>query len=171
MGALQQLQSLELRGCGQITDAGLQHISRLQLLQALDLHSCDKITDAGLQHLVTLPELKRLNLDRCPKVTDAGLQHLTALHGLTLHLHNCDKITNAGLAAFFAAQHGKAHQNAEDSSAAGASPSAPSVLPTPFVSPGAALSVTVSPVFTAPAQLAVAVPARAAERDDQKQVE
>ncbi len=77
-----QLQTLNLRGCDNITDAGLLHIAELQQLQTLNLGGCDKITDAGLQHLATLQQLQELNLYNCPQITDAGLQHIGSLQQL-----------------------------------------------------------------------------------------
>ena len=45
---LPKLQSLDLNGCTQITDAGLAHLTRLTSLKSLILAFCHQITDVGL---------------------------------------------------------------------------------------------------------------------------
>ena len=90
--------ALNLAWCDQITDDGLQHISKLQNLQSLKLNGCYKITDTGLEHISNLEKLQTLNLYRCDNVTDKGLQHISKLQNLqSLKLIWCDKITDTGL--------------------------------------------------------------------------
>jgi hypothetical protein len=92
------LQMLDLAWCDKITDAGLKQISGLQQLQSLDLCGCKVITDAGLQHIATLQQLQALWLSSCDKITDAGLLNLGGLRQLqTLGLAYCDKISDDGL--------------------------------------------------------------------------
>ena len=44
---LQQLTSLNLTYCREITDTGLAHVATLQQLTSLNLYICNKITAAG----------------------------------------------------------------------------------------------------------------------------
>jgi hypothetical protein len=103
------LQTLSLRWCSAITDAGLAHLTDFRL-HHLDLGGCD-ITDAGLAHLAALP-LEDLDLTYCASITDAGLAHLRREAGggrqdsaeeaggelQSLNLKSCQEITDAGLA-------------------------------------------------------------------------
>lgn len=57
------LQSLNLSGCTQITDKGLEHLKELTQLETLDLSHCQKFTYAGLKHLARLVDLKSLNIE------------------------------------------------------------------------------------------------------------
>jgi hypothetical protein len=66
----------------QITDAGLANLAGTQL-QNISLFRCANLTDAGLQHLSRLPRLTSLDLRECPGVTEAGvLRHLPGLPAL-----------------------------------------------------------------------------------------
>ena len=60
---------IRLRGNGKV--------NRLTQLQSLDLRICKKITDAGLEHLRGLTQLRNLNLSST-QVTDAGVHKLEA---------------------------------------------------------------------------------------------
>ena len=53
---------LNLNGCKNITDAGVQPLSGLVSLQVLKLGHCENITDAGVQSLSGLVSLQHLNL-------------------------------------------------------------------------------------------------------------
>jgi hypothetical protein len=75
LGELSWLRGLSLKGCWQVTDAGLAHLRGLTLLRELDLYNCKKVTDAGLVHLTGLTALERVELSFTP-VTDAGLAKL-----------------------------------------------------------------------------------------------
>jgi tetratricopeptide (TPR) repeat protein len=93
------LQHLILRGCVQVTDAGLAHLRGFTALQILNLQHCVQVTDAGLAHLRGFTALQILNLQYCVQVTDAGLAHLRGLTDLQhLDLAWCKQVTDAGLA-------------------------------------------------------------------------
>lgn len=94
---LNQLNTLKLGWCYDITDAGLKHLEGLNQLNTLDLSWCSDITDAGLEYLKGLKQLNTLNLSRCKEITDAGLKQLKGLPLNTLDLTRCDQITDAGL--------------------------------------------------------------------------
>ena len=74
-----ELQSLDLRSCRNITDAGMASLSEgCKELRLLNLDSCDKITDAGLASLSEgCKELRSLNLEYCRNVTFASLASLS----------------------------------------------------------------------------------------------
>lgn len=55
-----------------VTDATLQHVSRLTKLRRLDVGN-SQITDVGLATIAALPALEELNLGHT-KITDAGFQ-------------------------------------------------------------------------------------------------
>ncbi len=98
LSKLTSLSSLNLDGCENITDAGLAHLSKLTSLNSLDLSECHIITNAGLSHLSKLTSLNSLDLSECHIITNAGLSHLSKLTLLSsLNLSRCNKITGAGL--------------------------------------------------------------------------
>jgi hypothetical protein len=92
------LNVLDLESCNKITDAGLEHLSKLDNLTSLDLANCPYITNDGLAHLSNFTNLTSLSLKSCNKITDKGLEHLGNLTNLTsLNLNSCWKITDKGL--------------------------------------------------------------------------
>jgi len=92
------LQSLNLRNCNQITDAGLNALRRLPLLRSVNLRNCTKITDAGIEILSALPKIEDVDLSFMDQITDAGLGHLTKATTLRrLILNWCHLITAVGL--------------------------------------------------------------------------
>jgi Leucine-rich repeat (LRR) protein len=94
LSKLTHLKYLFLPG-GQITNAGLGHIERLTQLKCLDLWNT-KITDVGIEHLKVLRQLVDLDLGRT-QITDAGLNSLTDLHELqTLNLQQT-KVSDEGV--------------------------------------------------------------------------
>jgi len=97
------LESLDLSGFYQITDAGLATIvegcPNLKSLKSLELWGCNQITDSGLATIVEgCPKLESLDLSDCNQITDAGLA--TIVEGCpnlkSLNLSRCDQITNFG---------------------------------------------------------------------------
>ncbi len=110
--------SLNLAGCYQITNDGLEHLKTLTKLTALNLRDCYRITDHGLIHLKSLTNLTYLNLNgvgrhtemdfnglmahgiyNFPMITDAGLEHLKELSNLKfLGLSGAKNITDEGIA-------------------------------------------------------------------------
>ena len=75
--------SLDVCGCEQLTDTGLDHVAQLTQLTSLVLCGCDKITDTGLQHVAQLTQLTSLDLSFCKKITNAGLENVAKLLQLT----------------------------------------------------------------------------------------
>ncbi|MFN4261167.1 MAG: sigma-70 family RNA polymerase sigma factor [Gemmataceae bacterium] len=82
---LENLQSLSLVRCPNITNKGLEHLKGMKGLTSLALETVP-ITDEGVAALKETPNLKRLTL-RDVALTDTGMEHLKYLRGLrTLHL-------------------------------------------------------------------------------------
>jgi hypothetical protein len=89
------LLKLNLLFCEKITDASLEHVSRLTSLQTLELLFCRQLTNTGLRHLISLHSLQTLVLS---EVTDIGLEHLRGLVNLQcLDLCGAEKLTDRGL--------------------------------------------------------------------------
>ena len=100
---LLQLQSLNIRCCGNITDEGIRAVaSGLPRLQSLNIEYCDNITDEGIRALANgLPQLQSLTINDCGNITDEGISALangcTQLHSLNISW--CTKITDEGVRA------------------------------------------------------------------------
>jgi len=115
----QELRKLHLRGCENITDDAITHLSEITHLQNLILPyqigdqglahlkglremqdlvlSSTQITDAGLVHIQEMAELHTLQLNGCENLTDAGIGHLSGLKNLQVLNLNATQITDAGL--------------------------------------------------------------------------
>mgnify|MGYP001158258526 CR=1 FL=1 len=115
----QELRELHLRGCENITDDAIIHLSEITHLQNLILPyqigdqglahlkglremqdlvlSSTQITDAGLVHIQKMAELHTLQLNGCENLTDAGIVHLSGLKNLQVLNLNATQITDAGL--------------------------------------------------------------------------
>ena len=90
----------EGRGCGLVTDRGLEALSGHPRLQRLRLNRCDQITDSGLASLANVRTLVDLDLSWCTEITDVGLGHLRTLPALArVNLQGCDRATPAGRSA------------------------------------------------------------------------
>lgn len=87
---LPSLTVLDLSLCKQITDTSLEKISEfLQNLEYLDLAGCCNITNTGLLLCSWgLPKLKHLNLRSCRHISDAGILHLAGLSNHSKGLGN-----------------------------------------------------------------------------------
>jgi hypothetical protein len=77
------LNKLDLSGCRQITDDGMQYISQLEKLTHLDLTNCWQITNEGVQYISQLEKLTHLDLTNCKLITNHGMQHISQLKNLT----------------------------------------------------------------------------------------
>ena len=115
----QELRKLHLRGCENITDDAIIHLSEITHLQNLILPyqigdqglahlkglremqdlvlSSTQITDAGLVHVQEMVELHTLQLNGCENLTDTGIVHLSGLKNLQVLNLNATQITDAGL--------------------------------------------------------------------------
>jgi hypothetical protein len=92
------LTSLDLRGCRNITDKGIEALKNLPNLTSLDLGECRNITDKGIEALKNLPNLTSLDLRECRNITDKGIEALKNLPNLTsLDLRGCGNITDKGI--------------------------------------------------------------------------
>ena len=96
-----RLQSLSLRHCDEITDAGLVIISEhCTNLKSLHLQGCDEMTDTSIISISThCIGLQSLNLDCSRKITDASIISIsTNCTGLQeLNLQGCHQITDASI--------------------------------------------------------------------------
>ncbi|KAL8580313.1 hypothetical protein ACOMHN_030937 [Nucella lapillus] len=106
LSRLHQLRHLDLSGT-EIGDSSLALVSaHLGLLESLDLRACMKVTDAGMEALVTqgrpiLMSLLSLNLCRCWGLTDKCLVSLTALQRMRhLDISRIPHITRSALYHF-----------------------------------------------------------------------
>ena len=75
------LEELSIGSIG-ITDAGMEHITKLTNLKDLNLFGCDNVTDKGVAKLRTLKSLTSLNISHA-EVTFSGLAQLNSLSNLT----------------------------------------------------------------------------------------
>ena len=96
VGKLVLLESLNLNGCGGVTDEALRELNGLKSLRKLNLSNCMCITDEGIRELLNLYMLEELCLDWCRNITNNGVRILSELRGLRwLDLCGCDGITDA----------------------------------------------------------------------------
>ncbi|MCF7899175.1 hypothetical protein K9L05_00815 [Candidatus Babeliales bacterium] len=71
------IRSVDLSGCTQITDTGLQSLANCHKLRHLNLSFCNKITVASLILILDAPcNLKTIDITGCTQITDANLQKL-----------------------------------------------------------------------------------------------
>lgn len=91
--------SLDVSFCEKIGDQALLHISQgLYNLKSLSLSSC-QISDEGLERLTKMRDLEVLNMGQCSKITDKGLEMLAnELQNLqSIDLYGCTKLTQKGI--------------------------------------------------------------------------
>ena len=62
-----------------------------EISHTIDLEGCKQITDVGLEHLKGVHTIKVWG---CKKITDVGLEHLKGVH--TINLWGYSKITDVG---------------------------------------------------------------------------
>jgi hypothetical protein len=99
LSSLIKMRTLELRKL-RMTDKGLVALSTMVCLEDLDLSLCEQITGSGFRFLEHL-SLDSLVLDGCREFTDAGVHALAANPSLVrslvrLDLSNCNQITDQG---------------------------------------------------------------------------
>eukprot|EP00775_Hariotina_reticulata_P011095 gene11095-11249_t len=99
LGPHKALKVLDLSGCIDVTDAGMQQLLGLTGLQRLQLHNCMKVHGGALQVIATFTSLTHLNLRGCSQFTDAALQHLLRhLPALqSLNLQSCSGLSGSFL--------------------------------------------------------------------------
>ncbi|CAD7697275.1 unnamed protein product [Ostreobium quekettii] len=89
VGALEKLPSLtdvDLSGCSEFGDHGMQQLAGLTRIAAVRLRGCT-LGDRGVKALGLMLNLTVLNIDRCKKVSNEGVCQLGSLTKLTeLHL-------------------------------------------------------------------------------------
>jgi len=101
------LQELIVKGCTQITDAGIQILCcnvggshNCPQLQTINL-SGTKITDQAIGYFTRYcPELRSLDLSNCESITDKGVVSLAQTYRqnlLTLNLQGCKNITDVSI--------------------------------------------------------------------------
>ena len=61
---MMNLKGLNLRGCHNISDAGLAHLTILLCLEELDVSECSKVTVVGLSQITTMVMLSKLIINR-----------------------------------------------------------------------------------------------------------
>jgi hypothetical protein len=95
LGRLSLVRELCLSGCERLGDRGLLsliHSGGLQNLSTLSLVGCDELSAISLRAIATLPALKTLNLEMCGGVHD-GLQFLASAAGLvSLNVGWCNEV-------------------------------------------------------------------------------
>jgi hypothetical protein len=85
-----------------ISDSGLTEVGKLSRLTVLFLNSCRNLTDDGVEHLTKLTHLQHLELEKTP-LTDATLRHLKQMQSLRILDIIGTQITAAGAAELQAA--------------------------------------------------------------------
>ncbi|KAL0278974.1 UNVERIFIED_CONTAM: hypothetical protein PYX00_000632 [Menopon gallinae] len=99
---LKNLEVLELGGCCNVTNTGLNPDfgNGNVALEYLGLQDCQRLSDEALRHVaIGLTGLKSINLSFCVSITDVGLKYLAKMSSLReLNLRACDNITDIGMA-------------------------------------------------------------------------
>jgi F-box and leucine-rich repeat protein GRR1 len=98
------LRELRLAHCSKITDQAFLRLpaeATYDCLRILDLTGCDQLQDSGVQKIVyAAPRLRNLVLAKCRNITDRAVMAITRL-GKNLHyihLGHCARITDVGVA-------------------------------------------------------------------------
>jgi hypothetical protein len=90
-----QMTSLGLSLCPQVTIEGLKELAKLKQLNTLYLGG-PNITDATLKEVANFQQITRLDLAHCPKVTDKGIKELARLKNLKIFFLRNSLVTKAG---------------------------------------------------------------------------
>ncbi|XP_057325039.1 F-box/LRR-repeat protein 20 [Microplitis mediator] len=92
-----KLESLRLRSCDQLTNAGLRSLNNQINLKVLDISFCTRVTDQSLICICqNLLNLESLNIRRCRAITDYGVSQLRLLKKLIeLDISECEQLTGA----------------------------------------------------------------------------
>lgn len=96
MESLQNLRCLVKLKLGKNADNGTMLYLRETTVKNLDLSGCFQLTDDGLELLKGMP-LTNLDLQGCCEISDAGLQFLTGMPLLALNLSGCYEVSRKGI--------------------------------------------------------------------------
>ena len=98
-----QLTSIDLGGCGSISDIGLSAIAEgCHHLTSINLMNCYVLSDIGLSAIAEgCPRLTSINLYSCVRISDIGLTAIVqGCHHLEfINLSDCDRISYVGVSA------------------------------------------------------------------------
>jgi hypothetical protein len=110
---LTQLKWLNVTNCEAVTDTTLEQLAaQCSALEALVLTRCD-VTDYGIVTLTALRQLKYLILFHVEMISDKGLLSLSSLESLELvEVSGCKKITEKGIDALYE-EHATVHVNSD----------------------------------------------------------
>jgi hypothetical protein len=95
LGALDQLEDLNLFAAEFITDAAMAFLRRNRQLRTLNLRGTD-VTDTSLEYIAELSALRSLDIS-FTQITDVGMEHLAALSQLEELNLGGNKISGVGL--------------------------------------------------------------------------
>ena len=99
LGMFTQLKRLDLGGCVELTDQGLEDIGSLVHLQYIDLWKC-RVSDRSMHCIGLLERLEHLCVGECVHVTDHGLESIGRLTALQhLDIHGCVGVGDKGIVA------------------------------------------------------------------------
>jgi hypothetical protein len=96
LARIRSVEQLDLSS-SDLADAALRHLGQLDNLVSLDLGGCGEVTGSGLHHLSGLPRLRSLNL-RDTAVSDEVLRDLEGFGHLEILCLDGTEIGDAGLA-------------------------------------------------------------------------
>lgn len=92
------LKTLEVFGCEEVTDLGLQGLSRLSQLESLSLLRASNATDESVEVISHLKALKKLELFAWEKISDQALAFLSSLPDLEeLRIGYCTGLNGVGI--------------------------------------------------------------------------
>lgn len=100
---LTALTALDLSGCCNIADQGLENLSSLVKMRTLTLRNL-KLTDKGLAALSPMACLQDLDLSLCEQITGSSFRFLAHLSLHSIVLDGCSEFTDAGVRALTANQ-------------------------------------------------------------------
>lgn len=98
-GRLQNLEFLDLSGCGRVTNRDIVSLAALKNLEGLSLMGCYRLSDEALETISSdLPQLKHLWLGHSD-FTDTGIQAISQnlKHVTIFSIQNCEFLTSLSL--------------------------------------------------------------------------
>jgi len=94
---LENLKSLNLYMCYNITDKGVSYLKKLLFLEQLDVGGCARITDVSASYISKLTSLKKLNMSHT-YITDDSIMSLHPLSNLReLEIFACTLLTDTAM--------------------------------------------------------------------------